>query len=121
VISELLLRSWGKDSRGPKIRRQVGVCLGQGSKHCHGKITSGTGMSTARCVDVINTSQVHELLWDQGGDNTRTTRGRNQTGAHRSALTSHLARDCSRKKDGKQEEKEIYVRGLNPMQGKKIL
>lgn len=93
VISVLLVRRWHEVGWGPQVRSQETVGLGQGVVHSHCQVTSGTGVTSGGRVDVFNTSHVQQLLWDQRGDDTRTTRSWDQSAADGTALARDLAWD----------------------------
>ena len=88
----LLLRGGGEVSRGPQLRGKEAGGSAQRVVHGHGQVTSGTGVTSGGGVDVLNTSHGQELLGDKGSNNAGTTRGRDQTAAHGTALAGHLAR-----------------------------
>ncbi len=92
-VSVLLDRGLGEDGLGPQVRGQEGVGLSKSMVDSHSQVTSGTGVTSGGGVDILNTSHVHELLWDDGSDDTRTTRSRDQAGADRAALAGDLAWD----------------------------
>jgi len=77
--------------RSPQVRGQEGGGLGQGVVHSHGQVTSGTRVTSGGGVDILNTSHGQQLLGDQRGDDTRTTRSRDQSASDGTALAGHLA------------------------------
>lgn len=82
--------------RGPEVRSEEGVGLGEGVVDGHGQVTSGTRVTSGRGVDILNTSHVQQLLRDERGHNTGTTRGGDEAGADGTALARDLARHSVR-------------------------
>lgn len=57
----------------------------------HGKVSTGSGVSSGRGVHVFNTRHVQKLLGDQRCNDTRTSGGRNQTNTDGAAFAGYLA------------------------------
>jgi hypothetical protein len=87
----LLLGGGSEVCGGPQLRRQEAGGLGQGVEHSHGQVTSGARVTSGGGVHVLDTSHGQQLLGDQGGDDSGTTRSGDQAHADGSALAGHLA------------------------------
>ena len=92
----LLERSSSQDILLPEIGLQVSVRVTKSIEKCLDEVTHGTGMSTSRGVAIPNASHGQERLSSRRRHKSSTTRGRDETNADRTTLSSHLGRHSVR-------------------------
>ena len=90
-FSEFLVGRLLEHSFLPQIWSQIGVG-GSNSGVCSlGKVAQCTSGSSGRCVTIINTSHLEQLLRNWSRHNTSTTGGGDQSHPDGATLSSHLA------------------------------
>ena len=77
----------------PEVRGVVGVGLGKGSKGGLDEVSSGSGFSFGLGVDVLNTTELEQLLGDWGSNHTSSSGGGNQSNLDGSSFSGDLAGD----------------------------
>ena len=78
----------------PEVRGVVGVSVeGKGSKGGLDEVSSGSGFSFGLGVDVLNTTELEQLLGDWGSNHTSSSGGGNQSNLDGSSFSGDLAGD----------------------------
>lgn len=79
-----------KPGLSPKVRGKETVGVGDGHESGLNEVAESLGRPTGGGVAVLNTCKLEELLRDRGGDDTSTTRSRDETGDGGTALAGNL-------------------------------
>jgi hypothetical protein len=86
-------RGWDVVGSGPEIRGKESVGVADGNEAGLNEVLGGTGATGWAGEDIIDTSELQDLLWDGGSDETGTTGGGDQTEADGTTLTGGLHGD----------------------------
>jgi len=84
----------GKGQEGivlPELGTEVSVGRSKGIENGLDKVTHGTGVTATGRVAIGDSSHAHELLSGGGGNQSGTTRGRDQTNRNGTTLSGNLA------------------------------
>ena len=87
-----MLDEWGLDEVGlwPEIRGQESVGLLEGLEESSTEVLSGSGLTSATGVDIIDTSEVQDLLGNHGGNATSSSWGWDHSNGTGTALSLDL-------------------------------
>ena len=89
-IGVLLVRTGDEHVGCPEVGGEVGVSLGDAVEGGLDEVTKSTGGTGGASVDILDTSELEELLGGAGGNDTSTTGGGDETEANGTALTGDL-------------------------------
>ena len=84
---------WDSTSGWPKVWRQHSVGLSQAGVGSSAEVFSGTGLTDTTGVNVIDTSELKDLLGDVGGNATGTSWGWDHSNGTRTTLSLYLGWD----------------------------
>jgi len=86
-------RGWDVVGSGPEIRGKESVGVADGNEAGLNEVLGGTGAAGRAGEDIIDTSELQDLLWDGGGDEAGTTGSGGELEADGAALTGGLHGD----------------------------
>ena len=93
ILRESLEGRDGERAVKPEVRGQITIGLGDGLEGSLDEVTQSTGGTARGGVDILNTSELQQLLGDTGSNKTGTTRSRDKTDRDGTALSGDLHGD----------------------------
>lgn len=92
-VGELLVWNWEEAGFLPEVWGKESVGVVEGVEGSLDEVSEGLGGTTSLSVDVLNTGELEDLLWNTSSDDSSTSWGWDKTYADGTALSGNLGWD----------------------------